>query len=320
MAQNNAKWYTQGTTDKFDLASIFNTINPLSSLVGVGKGQDYVPFSLVKAFSGDDKWNFKDKNALKSAHIVSKIAMGGLAFGLGALGLRALMYSTDKASFAVNKSPATKIKKLYDRPTEAMLEDQQLKRKKLQQQMQQMQKQSSIGYQMSISALPLLAVIFAAGIGAKKADKTFDQLKTKQLEAQQDYLLRAKKQLAVDRIKKARGIKQQQQEEAPMQMFKNQSVSGVVLGSAGALGLVAFLLGRQAGKQLHDANNEDTIKFKAYKKGLQEYNKARSFQQNIDSQPLDTDMVALLNSNLDKSKAKKQSPVIEHESLKQILI
>ena len=319
MSQNKAKWYTRGTTDKFDLASLFNTINPLSSLIGVGKGQDYVPFSLVKAFQGNDKWNFKDKNALKSAHIVSKIAMGGLAFGLGALGLRALMYSTDKDTFAVNKSPATKIKKLYDRPTEAMLEDQQLK-KKQKKQKKQMQKQSSIGYQLSISGLPLLAAIFAAGIGAKKADKMFDQMKTKELEEEQQYLLKVKKQLAIDRIKKARGIKQEQQEDTPMQMTKKQSVSGLVLGSMGALGLVTFLLGREVGKQLHDANDEDTIKFKAYKKGLQEYNKARSFQQNIDSQPLDADMVALLNSNLDKSKAKKQSPVIEQESLKQILI
>lgn len=307
MSLETARWYTPGTTNKADVLSVLNTINPLSSL-SLSNSKDYVPFWLVKAFKGNDKWNFKDKNAVKIAHLVSKIALGGAAFGIGAMALRSLMYGTDKDTFEVNKTPTQKLDKVYLRPTEAAIQPQQ---------QQKVVKQAN-AYSVAIGGLPLLAAIFAAGIGAKKADKLYDNLKLKNLQQQQAELLAQKQRLALQRIKGARGIKDPVQLTTMQktESLKKKAAGQFLFAGVGAMGLILFLLGRQAGKVLHDANNEDTIKFKAYKKGLQEYNKARAFQQNLQTQPLDPKMVQLFNSNLNKG----NTASIEQKPLSQITI
>ena len=307
MSLEKARWYTPGTTSKADTLSVLNTINPLSAL-SPSNTKDYVPFWLVKAFKGNDKWNFKDKNAVKTAHLVSKIALGGAAFGIGALALRSLMYGTDKDTFQVNKTPTQKLDKIYLRPTEALIQPEE----------QQKVVKKAKAYSIAIGGLPLLAAIFAAGIGAKKADRIYDDVKLKNLQQQQKQLLAQKQRIALQRIKGARGIKDPAQLNTMQKSegFRKQAAGQILFAGAGALGLILFLLGRQAGKALHDANNEDTIKFKAYKKGLQQYNKARAFEQNIDTQPLDPKMVQLLNSNLNK----KTSTNIDQKPLSQITI
>lgn len=240
------------------------------------------------------------------------------------MGLRALMYTTDKDTLAVNRTPTKDIGKLYQRPTEAPLDiDKSLYKDEESDSQSNIDKSASF----TVTALPLLAVILASGIGAKKADQFFDEQKIRKLKASQQELLRQKNQLALQRIKLSRGIRDRQEEQLQEDDIQKRAslhkkaLTDLLGAGAGALALVTFLLGRQAGKYLHDNTNQETLKFKAYKKGLQEYNKARAFEQDLQGESLDPELVAYLNSNLDKKKNKKQlEQVSDQQTLKELLI
>lgn len=310
--------YTKGTTPVFNAKTLFNTINPFSPFV---KGsRDWVPQTAIKLLRSNTnkQWN-KEKNPAKVAHVLFKILLGSSTFGLGTMGLRALMYGTDKKDYKVSKTPTGDINKLYTRPVTAPLSLPQTKQNKgKQKQDKDITKKADFAYPIALSSLPLAASVIAAGIGAKKADKFFDSLKIKKLKKQQQQLLAEKQRIAIQRIKKARGIQDSTETMQKVESLKKKALVNTLISGAGLLAMITFLLGRQAGKAFHDSTNKQTVQFKAYQKGLQEYNKARAFQQGIQTQPLDPQMVRLLNSNLNNKP--KALPVNNNSSLNEIMI
>lgn len=320
------RWYNDSSTPEFSVGKLLNTANPLSSLL---PGQDYVPKWLVGLFrSGNDEKDIKDKKPINAARLLAKVALGMTFFGAGAVASRALMHYADGNTYNVHNTPIQGIEKFYQRPTQAALDIEDLKRKeKQQQEAEEGITKTSNAFMMT--SIPLLAAIYASVALSKKADVFFDKKKISDLEKKQKQLIAMKNDLALKRIQIARDLEpvQNSQQNVPQEVTKQAALNKVALtdyitSAAGFLGPVIFLLGCKAGKYFHDENNEEYLKFKAAKKALQHYNKARAFQRGVIHQDLDPQLVAYLNSNLQKkpSQKKQLEAVTDSQTMKEILI
>ena len=87
----------------------------------------------------------------------------------------------------------------------------------------------------------------------------------------------------------------------------------------GLLALVTIAAGLAAGYNVHQAASSNLAQYKAYKKGLESYNKQRVLSEPIESTPLDPEFLDYLDTNL--AAAKKKAPMAPAEtSLKEILV
>ena len=164
------------TTDP-SVNSVLNTFNPLSQVGLFGETKDYVPKWLINAFSsGGSKDSEYERSAgpAKIAHILAKIAAGGVAFGGAAWLLRSFMHSLDIDNVENIKAGTRASRKLETtklRPTAPVINYNVNKPQKKQE--EGFEKEAS-GYGMAAGALPPLFALAAMMASFKLADKTYD--------------------------------------------------------------------------------------------------------------------------------------------------
>ena len=139
----------------------------------------------------------------------------------------------------------------------------------------------------------------------KLADKTFDTSLGNRLDSELAEAEAESKAIAMNRIKKNRGI--EQQGSVPIQKAASLNKQAGIQSALGLLLAVVVAAGGIAGFNWHRENSPAVAKYKAYKKGLETYNKHRSLEENIENSPLSDTLVKELDSNLKGNK--KAAPV-----------
>lgn len=191
-------------------------------------------------------------------------------------------------------------------------------------------------YGTALGVLPPAAALLAMVASYKLADKFYDKKLNKRLKAGINRAQNLRDQLAKQRILRARGVtpmledayskelaQLQQGQQPAEQLVKDASLHKTanplskawskltgkepVLGTKqsailGVLGAMLLAGGFAGGYALQSSTDKNRAKYKAYKKGLQEYNKARLSEQNIQSEPLDPRLIQMFNAGLDKGK------------------
>lgn len=324
---------------------IVNLINPFSQ-IGVFKGsKDYVPSWLIKAFSsGKGRESAYETSATpaKLAHVLAKVVAGGAVFGGAALALRSFMHSLDIDNVENIKAGGRASRKLETtklRPTAPVIAS------KVPQETQEegLEKQESFTYSAAVGAIPPLAALAAMMASFKLADKTFDLSLGKRLDKELAQARSESQDLALNRVLRTRGLEQPEETETITDAYNKQLTEkakqrkqkkntktaslnkkeGVLpAGMESSLGLFLAALiatGGVVGYNWQQANSPSLAKYKAYKKGLETYNKERALSENIESTPLDPEFLAYLDTNINK--AKKKAPAMPAEtSLKELMI
>lgn len=191
-------------------------------------------------------------------------------------------------------------------------------------------------YGAALGVLPPAAALLAMVASYKLADKFYDKKLNKRLKSNIDRAQNLRDQLAKQRILRARGVtpmlteaynkeltQLQSNQQPEAQLVKDASlyktanpitkawnaITGkqallntkysAIIGVFGALLLAGGFAG---GYALQSSTDKNRAKYKAHKAGLQAYNKARLSQQNIQSQPLDPQLIQMFNAGLDKGK------------------
>lgn len=309
-----------GVTTDASLGSVLNTLNPLSFLA---PGQDYVPSPLIKLFKGSEEWN-KAGGPAKAAHLATKTLSGMAVLGLGALGLRSLFHSMkidniDNANAAA--SAGDKLQKIYQRPIKSLLafnkyapapkpKEQKPEKKKDKKKEDNIKKKAAISlsqpYHIALGLTPLMALATAVAV-YKKADKHYDRKLGDKLDRDIKNTQLQMREIATKRIKAARGIqdppKKKKEQKNPGQMQKSAAIlPGAVGSTLGATLAVLALLSFGGGFYLTQNNDKNIATYKARKKGLQEYTRARMQQQPVQSRPIDPQLMRIFDSSLNKSR------------------
>ena len=207
---------------------------------------------------------------------------------------------------------------------------------------EEMKKEES--YEMAIGAVPPVAVLASILAATKLADKYYDNKLGKTLDKELSAAKAQSQDIALDRILSNRGLQEQKAEgvadvynqeltskakqRKQQKQVKKASVEKEAAGKwlpqglESALGLTLFTmlaLGGVVGYKWQQSNSPALAKYKAYKKGLETYNKERALSENIESTPLNPEFLDYLDTNL--ASAKKQAPAAPAEtSLKELMI
>jgi len=284
----------------------------------------------------------------KVAHVLAKVIAGGAAFGGAAWLLRSFLHSLDIDNVENIKSSARASRKLETtklRPTAPAVNYKVPKApKKEEPKPEEMKKEES--YEMMIGAAPALAALVSILATTKLADKYYDNKLGQTLDKELGAAKAQSQDLALDRILRNRGLQEQKPEgvadaynqeltskakqRKQQKQVKKASVEKEAAGNGkylpqgleSALGLTLFTmlaLGGVVGYKWQQANSPALAKYKAYKKGLETYNKERALSENIESTPLNPEFLDYLDTNL--ASAKKQAPAAPAEtSLKELMI
>ena len=343
-------------TDKFSLRGLVNLINPLSQVPffrGSGQeGKDWVAPGLIRAFSsGEGRQSSYERNAgpAKAAHILSKVIAGGAALGGAAWLLRAFMHSLDIDNVEDIKSSARASRKLEtvkSRPVDPAVA---YKGKKDEKQglekAENLKKRATNAYDMALGALPPMAALAAMLASFKLADKTYDTALGNKLDKELSAAKSESQDLALKRILRNRGLEQAEPEEEAVADVYNQQLKEKAKkrprkqlkvasldkkeeakwlpqglnSSIGLLLMAMFATGGVVGFNWQRNNSPALAKYKAYKKGLETYNKERVLSENIESTPLDPEFLDYLDTNV--ASAKKSAPAQPTEtSLQELLV
>ena len=345
-----AAWAPPGVTKNFSAEGLLNLINPLSSLYK--SSPDYVPNWWLQAFRPSDTDAEGRKNASRVAHVLAKVLAGGAVFGGAAWLLRAFMHSLDIDNVEDIKTSARASRKLdtiKSRPVAPVItgapqtsskSTQPLQEEKNKQKLPSLQKTQSLSYDIAKGALPPLAALAAVLMSFKLADKTFDLSLNSKLNKELAKARAESQNLAMQRVLQNRGVSPISPKSSQAAIAQNQQLpvnSGTqklaslqktaesnflpqgLQASIGLLLAAMMAIGGVAGFNWQHANSANLAKYKAYKKGLQTYNKQRLLNEPNESAPLDPELLDYLDSNL--GQAKKQTPVAPAESsLKEILV
>lgn len=200
---------------------------------------------------------------------------------------------------------------------------------------------------MSKAFFPAAAVVAATLATFKLADKHFDTQLGSKLDNELATAKSESQDLALKRILRTRGLEQPEPEETAVadtynEQLKNKAkqrpkkavaktaalnkkaegpniLPGGIQSSLGLLAFTVLALGSIAGYNIQHANSSNLAEYKAYKKGLESYNKQRVLSEPIESTPLDPEFLDYLDTNL--AAAKKKAPMAPAEtSLKEILV
>lgn len=307
-------------TTEFSTSSFTRLLNMLSPFVGSGK--QYVPQWAVKMFSGapGSQWNRSGAPA-RLAHLTTKTVLGvGTAASLVYLA-RALAHGM-KVDAIDNVNPAVtaggKLPQGLNIPEDRMLtymKSDQKKKKSKNPQGPAVQKMAALSpYNVAVGTLPLGASLLAMIASMAAADKHFDQKLSKQMDKGIEKQQKQSDKIAKRRILATRApqmIKQQNLKKESQNLFDTaESAAGllaIALASAGFIG----------GFNWQRSNSKNTIKYKAYKKGLQEYNRSRMDEQNVDSRPIDPKLLQLFNSGL---KNKQNKVPVTRDPMREVLV
>lgn len=296
---------TNVTTD-FSMPALGRLLNVFSGITGGGK--EYVPEGWIKLFSSGKAPTESDyqkhKGPGKVAHILAKIGAGAVAYGGAAYLLRAFMHSLDIdniQSVKAGNRASQKLETTKIRPIAPALNglqtanlDQDIKTKKKKEELNK-----SASHAMALGALPPITALAAVVTAFKLADKTFDKALGKRLDKELAEAETKSQELAINRIRRNRGLQEDQiQKAAAFQGI--QAAIGLLLATVAITGGIA-------GFNWHRSNSPAVAKYKAYKKGLETYNKRRALDENIENVPLNKALVEELDSSLKGNK--KTAPV-----------
>lgn len=314
------------TTDA-SIGSVFNTLNPVSHIIGGDK--DYVPKSLINLLRGKpgSAW---ERNAApaKMAHLISKVIGGTALLGLGAWGVRSLLHSmkVDALDSDVGASAGHKLNSLYNRPTESAIEQHKNTQAEASDSAGLVKTQNILtdqlgAYSIALGAIPPAAALLALVGSFKQADKHYDRKLGEKLDKQLSYQEQLRDEIGTKRILTARGVSDEDLPEIPKEAsMKKQALQGNLVS---LLGTGAFLLAAASfmgGYNYQRSRDPNSLKYKAYKKGLQTYNKARIAEQNVQSMPLSPKLTEIFDSNLSKTKRPQDMQSISGNTYRDVLM
>lgn len=281
------KQHLAGTTQDLSLGSLLSTINPVSQFTG---SSDYVPQWLVDFYGKQG-----GLNAQRAAHLTSKIVAGSTATAMAVLMLRSAMHNLKLDSY--NKAaitPADKLQSIYRKSPQQLLYSDMKKKSQL-----------ITDYNMMAGALPVAAAALVAMATMKVADTAYDSIQSKKL----DQNIRSKRdtlnKIILNRAKLNRGIVKPQQ-----LIEKSASVNGQPQSrflspkTQRAIGLLAAIMAVSAGAAgfyYAQKTSQNAVKFKALKKGLQQYTKAKTAQDYPRTLTTDPQLAQQLDAGLTDS-------------------
>lgn len=305
----------ENITTKFSLGALGRLLDPFSSLVGNGK--QYVPSRLVKLFT-PNKLDVNNPFLLnsgpgKAAHVLAKLGTQAAVFGGAAYLFRALLHSLDVDNLEAMKAHSRASDKLQTAKTRPIapvitLQDAVANRRNEAKQERPIKKQES--YHMVLGALAPLTALAAVITAFKMSDKHFDKAFGKKLDTELSQARTESQELALNRILTNRGLEVQ----APM--LKKKAFFESVQAAAGILLATLMVTGGIYGFNRQRNNSESYAKYKAYKKGLETYNKQRELSDNIQNSPLSDQLVAQLDANLDT----KNKPTVQQQTVSEVFV
>lgn len=263
-----------GITTDFSLESFANTINPFSKMVG-GTDPEYVPkglIKLIKGMSNSPSWT-SDK-AAKTAHVASKVVGSGLTAAalFAALRLGAQYAQLGKSNLA-GRTAGDRLAQQYQNPVDPLIQAGVTKKAGLD------------PYASSLATLPFLAALFGAATAYKKADQYADQKYSEQLDKDIDSQLKQINSLGLRAIRKARGAQQPIKKKAAARIPAVLSSAALLLAGAGVV----------IGYKTQRAYDQNYIKYKAFKKGLDQYSRAKKAQNELATSPISNQTLASLD-------------------------
>lgn len=311
-----AERYPTGITTQFSLQNLGRTLNPFSKILG-GNDPQYVPEGLIRAaknLNTDKSWT--NAKAAKMAHIFTKVIGGGLAAGglFALLRLGAHTIDMDKINMA-GKTAGQDLQKQYMRPTSPYLLPDKTKEQNIEP--QSFSKQALWDpYSTVIATVPPVVSLLAAATAFKKADQYADQRESQQLNKNIASTLKDINTIGLSNIRKVR----QADSQAPKKKDKKKPMQkSAAEGVSSAAAFLALLLSGASvltGYHMQRAFDPATIKYKALKKGIQEYTKARALQGMQQTQPIDKQLLASLDPKKKSGKAAvDQLPEVDTNSM-----
>ena len=297
------KAVAKGITDQFSIGAFFNTLNPLSRLLGRDSKQ-YVPTWLIDAFSDSKKSSATSQQAAQMAHITAKTIGGATTVGLLTWLLRNLV-QTGKPGSKINlakKTSGDKLGKQYKKKTQQLInydqEDQNYP--------EQINKKATM-YNVLSAALPISASALTALSIIASTDKSMDKQVGKHLSAKKDRLKKQLDDIMLQRIYRNRGIEQQSEVTKTASITKvanplvsRDSITGfpALQTAAGILAVALFCIAAKAGYNYANDQNISVKQYQARKKGLQTYTKNRQTQQPTYHKSLPSKLVKKLDQKL----------------------
>lgn len=319
--------YPGNLTTQFSTGAFLNTLNPVSRIFGweddTKRSRQWVPQWAVKQAQ---KLGLDKNKAAKMGHVFTKVIGGGAVIGglVALLRLGAHYADMDKINIA-GHTAGQKLKKQYQRETDPLLEPQNdpIGQAPAQQPVvtqealdtPQVKKEAAWDpYAVANATIPPAVALLAAMAAYSSTDKLADKLQAKKLNKQINSTLSDINTIGLDNIRMARGVKRPQQQAQKQPVVKN--ASGQL---SSAVGLITLLLAAGSGTigfQLQRAYDPNTIKYKALKKGIQEYNKIRSTERLFKAQPIDKKLLQTLDPQPKQGKAAiDQLPEVNTESM-----
>lgn len=280
-----------GITTDFSISSFANTINPFSKMLG-GTDPQYVPnglIKLLKSMSNSPSWT--TGKAAKAAHVASKVVGGGLTAAalFAALRLGAQYAELGKQNLA-GRTAGDRLAEQYQNPVEPLIQTGVTKEAGLD------------PYASSLATLPLLSALFWAATAYKKADQFADQRYSQKLDKDIDSELKQINSLGLKAIRKARGVQQPIQKNAAARIPAVLSSAALLLAGAGVI----------VGYKTQRAYDQNYIKYKAFKKGLDEYSRAKKAQNQLATSPISSQTLASLDP---QTTGKKAAPQLDDASV-----
>lgn len=289
-------------TTQFSVNALLNTLNPLSGLSG-GRTTQYVPKWLIDAIAGKNPGKQQLRKATQMANITAKTVGSATIAGTIALLARMLAQkSSDKDSKTnlASRTSGDSLGKRYRKKTDPLLAIYQPYQAQ-DEQSQDINKQAS-AYPLLSVALPTTASILTAMSVLAMTDKHMDRSFGRKLDQRKQKLKAQLDKVMLQRIARNRNVKlpQNTQQQQPEISKKASSLLGLpaLQTAAGLIALALFAVGAKAGFSYDRQSNKDYLVYKARKKGLQTYVKARQGQQNTYHDALSPDLVTTLDSGL----------------------
>jgi len=330
-ALNAPDQYQLAGTD-FSWGRLGNTLNPISGITG---GVDWVPKGYVdfvsKYFPAD-----KQNAAGVVAHSTFKAgAVGLLAAGLVG-GYRAAKHLKDIGSIDKADRPGKNMASQLSTTFEGNLSGEEEQKKAASVKTAEDQAIMSPGtlsaQNLTATALPLGVLLLSAGLTYKGVDSAFDKLRNKRLDAAIAEKDKAVKKLITARAQLAKGEANMDAANAATADLKDSDVytkaasqdkqaevplvrdAVQLFGATTAAVILASAIGSYAYTAASDENN---LKYKAYKKALKEYAKAKSGITPITVAPKDAPeyFAAIDNAGTKKAPTARQLPSYDADSL-----
>lgn len=286
--------YRTGISTDFSLSGLGRTLNPFSKILG-GTQQQYVPKFLVwsaKRLGGKD-WS--QPKAAKLAHVFTKVVGSGLAAGglFALLRLGAHSMDMDRINMA-GKTPGQDLQKQYKKPVDPLLTAQGSNIQK---------KAWWEPYSAAVATLPPIAALLAAGIAFKKADQYADKKQEEQLDKNIASTMKDINTIGLSNIRAIRGVQQPKQKPLNKKQALNKISAQAIPAGAAFLALLLSGAGIATGYHLQRGFDPATIKYKALKKGIQQYTKARAMQGMQETMPINNKILASLDPQQKTGKA-----------------